>query len=65
MQKLSTFGILPATTAALITGLLAPATALAREGSSGSTGHGVKCYWVLVSSVNGTNTYQQVCRKGV
>lgn len=37
--------------------------AVAREGNS--IGHGVKCYWVLVSSVNGTNTYQQVCRKGV
>jgi hypothetical protein len=28
-----------------------------------SAGGGVKCYYVLVSSVNGTNTYQTVCRK--
>lgn len=30
-----------------------------------SAGGGVKCYYVLVSSVNGVNTYQTVCRKGV
>lgn len=30
-----------------------------------STGGGVKCYYVLVSSVNGVNTYQTICRKGV
>ncbi len=35
----------------------------AREGNS--IGHGVKCYWVLVSSANGANTYKQVCRKGI
>ena len=28
-----------------------------------SVGKGVKCYYVLVSSVNGTNVYQTVCRK--
>lgn len=28
-----------------------------------SAGKGVKCYYVLVSSVNGANTYQTVCRK--
>ncbi len=28
-----------------------------------SAGHGVKCYYVLVSSVNGTQTYQTICRK--
>ena len=37
--------------------------AAAREGNS--VGHGVKCYYVLVSSVNGAQTYQTVCRKGV
>lgn len=37
--------------------------AAARNGSS--LGHGVKCTWVLVSSVGGVNTYKQVCRKGV
>lgn len=43
--------------------LLAHTPAVAREGNS--MGHGVKCYWVVVSSVNGVNTMQQVCRKGV
>lgn len=33
--------------------------------NSTSLGHGVKCTWVLVSSVNGVNTWKQVCRKGV
>jgi hypothetical protein len=43
---------------------LATATpALAKN--SVSLGGGVKCTWVLVSSINGTNTYKQVCRKGV
>lgn len=41
--------------------LVTPSTA--REGNS--IGHGVKCYWVLVSSANGVNSYQQVCRKGI
>lgn len=43
--------------------LLTHTAAVAREGNS--MGHGVKCYWVVVSSVNGVNTMQQVCRKGV
>ena len=42
-------------------GAVAPAAAK----NSVSLGGGVKCTWVLVSSVNGTNTYKQVCRKGV
>lgn len=42
--------------------LLAPIQAAAREGAP--VGHGIKCYWALVSSANGVNTYQQVCRKG-
>jgi hypothetical protein len=41
--------------------LVGPAAAA----NSTSLGHGVKCTWVLVSSINGTNTYKQVCRKGV
>lgn len=45
------------------TSLLAPMSAAAREGNA--VGGGVKCYWVLTSSVNGVNTYTQVCRKGV
>ena len=51
------------TTFTAVAALVAPAVASAREGNS--IGHGVKCYWVLVSSINGVNTYQQVCRKGV
>jgi hypothetical protein len=45
--------------------LLAPASASA--GNTVSQGHGVKCYWVLVSSnpATGSNVYTQVCRKGV
>lgn len=39
-------------------------SAMARN-LSYSAGGGVKCYYVLVSSVNGTNTWQTVCRKGV
>ncbi|MBL8448311.1 MAG: hypothetical protein JNM32_00140 [Dechloromonas sp.] len=37
----------------------------AMAGNSVSRGHGVKCTWVLVSSVGGNNVYQQVCRRGV
>ncbi len=52
-----------ATLAALVSGLLlAPLSAAAKN--STSLGHGVKCTWVLVKSVNGVNTYKQVCRKG-
>ncbi len=45
--------------------LFTPATASA--GNTVSLGHGVKCYWVLVSSnpATGSNVYTQVCRKGV
>lgn len=28
-----------------------------------SAGKGIKCYYVLVSSVNNTNVYKTVCRK--
>lgn len=45
---------------ALSATLVSPA--LAKNGVS--LGHGVKCTWVLVSSVGSTNTYTQVCRKG-
>ena len=47
--------------ASLNIGLITPS--IAREGNS--IGGGVKCYWVLVSSANGVNSYQQVCRKGI
>jgi hypothetical protein len=45
--------------------LTLPMVTPASAGNSTSLGHGVKCTWVLVSSVNNTNTYKQVCRKGV
>lgn len=43
--------------------LLAPQQASARNGNS--KGHGVKCYWVAVSSdpATGSHVYKQVCRK--
>jgi hypothetical protein len=45
--------------------LLTPVTASA--GNTVSQGHGVKCYWVLVSSnpATGSQVHKQVCRKGV
>jgi hypothetical protein len=45
--------------------LLTPASASA--GNTVSQGHGVKCYWVLVSSnpATGSQVHKQVCRKGV
>jgi hypothetical protein len=46
----------------LVATLVFSAPAAARN-LSYSAGNGVKCYYVLVSSVNGTNTYQTVCRK--
>ncbi len=45
---------------ALSLSLAGPAAA---RNLSYSAGHGVKCYYVLVSSVNGAQTYQTVCRK--
>lgn len=32
-------------------------------GGTTSLGHGVKCSWVLVSSINGANTYNWVCTR--
>ncbi len=43
--------------------LMFSAPVAAKEGTS--LGKGVKCYWVLVSSVGANNTYKQVCRKGI
>ncbi len=58
------------TTSAVLTSLAAallftPASASA--GNTVSMGHGVKCYWVLVSSnpATGSQVHKQVCRKGV
>jgi hypothetical protein len=59
LLALVAFAVLSTTT------LLAPQQAFA--GNSVSRGHGVKCYWVLVSSnpATGAYVYKQVCRKGV
>jgi len=45
--------------------LFAPLQATAGEGTS--QGHGIKCYWVLVSydPATATSVYTQVCGKGV
>jgi hypothetical protein len=42
--------------------LMAPASA----GNTVSKGHGVKCYWMLVSSdpATGSNVYRYVCSSG-
>jgi hypothetical protein len=57
---LSTSAALASLAAAL---LLTPASASA--GNTVSQGHGVKCYWVLVSSnpATGSQVHKQVCRK--
>jgi hypothetical protein len=55
--------ILPVFAASLLS-MTAVGEASARN-LSYSAGGGVKCYYVLVSSVNGVNTWQTVCRKGV
>ncbi len=52
-----------ATFAAVASGLLLTPLAASAKNST-SQGHGVKCTWVLVKSVNGANTYKRVCRKG-
>lgn len=63
MTSLSARLLTAAPLALLVSGLLlAPLSASAKN--SVSRGHGVKCTWVLVKSVNGVNTYKQVCRKG-
>jgi len=38
-------------------------SAPANAANSTALGHGVKCSWVLVSSVGNVNTYKQICRK--
>ena len=48
--------------AAIALSVFAP-SASAKNGMS--LGKGIKCSWVLVSSVGVVNTYKQVCRKGV
>jgi hypothetical protein len=39
------------------------APALVHAKNSNSLGGGVKCTWVLVSSIGNTNVHKQVCRK--
>jgi hypothetical protein len=48
--------------ASVIGSTVVPGEAAARN-LSYSAGKGVKCYYVLVSSVNGNNVWQTVCRK--
>lgn len=63
MQKkiISHFVAIALATVTLSFGAATPAIAK----NSTSLGHGVKCTWVLVSSVNGSNVYKNVCRRGV
>jgi hypothetical protein len=62
MKSLATKLLAIAAFAAFTTSLMAPVQAFA---SGGSLGHGVKCWWVLVSydAATGTSTYTQVCAK--
>lgn len=48
---------------ALALALAVPAGIASARNLSYSAGHGVKCYYVLVSSVDGTNVWQTVCYK--
>ena len=48
--------------ATFATGVLLAALPAGAAGTT-SLGHGVKCSWVLVSTVGIVNTYKQVCRK--
>jgi hypothetical protein len=53
----------------LAAAFVAPTTMLpatpAQAAPGVSQGKGVKCVWVLVSSANGSNVYQQYCYRGV
>jgi hypothetical protein len=51
-----------ATLSSLALSALLVSPAVAKNGVS--LGKGVKCTWVLVSSVGSNNTYTQVCRRG-
>jgi len=52
-----------APTLALAFALAVPTGIASARNLSYSAGHGVKCYYVLVSSVDGTNVWQTVCYK--
>lgn len=52
-----------APTLALALALAVPAGVASARNLSYSVGGGVKCYYVLVSSVDGTNVWQTVCYK--
>jgi hypothetical protein len=59
-----TFTRLALATAVVVSTIMLP-PAPANAASGASQGHGIKCVWVLVSTANGTNTYQQYCYRGV
>jgi hypothetical protein len=64
MKSFATKLISAVTFAALASATFAP---LQANASGTSQGHGIKCYFVLVSSdpATGTYVYEQVCGKGV
>ncbi len=66
MIKTFTSRLLAGATFASLTAALLLAPLQASAGGTTSKGHGVKCYWVVVSSdpATGSNVYQFVCRKG-
>lgn len=53
MHRLAQLALFAVTAATFTAGLLVSTPAEAR--------HGIKCGWVLVSSVDGVNTWQYVC----
>jgi hypothetical protein len=67
MSKSIRFALSTSTALASLAAALLFTPASASAGNTVSQGHGVKCYWVLVSSnpATGSNVYTQVCRKGV
>jgi len=53
MNRFAQLALFAAAAATITAGLLVPTPAAAS--------HGIKCGWVLVSSVDGVNTWQYVC----
>ncbi|MEY2683013.1 MAG: hypothetical protein RJA09_157 [Pseudomonadota bacterium] len=60
MSKHSTRSVVIVALSALLMGAMGQASA---RNLSYSAGKGVKCSYILVSSVNGVNVWQTVCRK--
>lgn len=67
MSKYTRIVLSTGTAIASLAGALLMTPATASAGNTVSKGHGVKCYWVLVSSnpATGSQVHKQVCRKGV